>query len=317
MCLIGEIDNTMIAPLQPIVTPADYAIREGRQLQMKNRFAFIAIAISCVMASVPATAATKVFLLAGQSNMAGEGTVADLAAEYASQPAVKFWSNSQWVNLQGGFGDGTSGKLFGPEIGFGYRLHQRFPTDDIYLVKYGLTSTNLAVQWKPDGTGPCYNTFKTTANAAIDNLTAAGKSPVVAGMIWMQGENDALDSTYAAAYAGNLTNFITTVRRDFSTPNMEFVVGRILPCYGTTTDSNLVRNAEMTVPGQVGKSSWINTDDLPLAFTGHYGTQGQIELGTRFANEFVQTPEPCSSIMCGSALLLTASYLWRRRRQVG
>jgi hypothetical protein len=284
-------------------------------LLMKNTTIAIVFGIAILVASVPATAATKVFLLAGQSNMAGEGTVADLAAEYASQPDVKFWNNNQWVALQGGFGDGTSGKLFGPEIGFGHRLHELFPDDDIYLVKYGLTSTNLAVQWKPDGTGPCYNTFKTTANAAIANLTAAGKSPVVAGMIWMQGENDALDSTYAPAYASNLTNFITTVRHDFATPNMRFVAGRILACYGTTTNSDLVRNALMTVPGLVGNGSWVNTDDLPLAFTGHYGTQGQLELGTRFANEFVQTPEPCSSIMCGSALLLMAGYLWRRRRE--
>ena len=53
-------------------------------------------------------------------------------------------------------------------------------------------------------------------------------------MIWMQGESDANNSAYAAAYEANLTNLITAVRSDFSTPDMPFVVGRItdLSIYG-------------------------------------------------------------------------------------
>lgn len=281
---------------------------------MKNLILSVVSGMSLVMATVPATAATKVFLLAGQSNMAGEGVVAELTAPYnVPQPDVKFWNNNAWVALQGGFGDGNPGVRFGPELSFGHAIHNLFPNDDIYLVKYGLTSTSLAVNWNPDGTGACYNAFKAKANAAIQDLTAAGKSPVIAGMLWMQGENDALKSTQAAAYSQNLTNFIATARRDFSTPNMEFVIGRVLPCYGTPTDSDLVRNAQMTVPGQVGHASWINTDDLQLAFTGHYGTQGQIDLGIRFANRFIQTPEPSTSILGGAGMLSLAGYLWRKQ----
>lgn len=281
---------------------------------MKSNCAACLIATMILLATAPAGAATKVFLLAGQSNMAGEGMVSELLAPYNSPlAAVKFWNNNAWEALQGGFGDGTPGVRFGPELSFGHAIQKLFPTDDIYLVKYGLTSTSLAVNWNPNGTGDCYNTFKAKANAAIQNLTAAGKSPVIAGMLWMQGENDALNSTQAAVYSQNLTNFIRTARRDFSTPDMQFVIGRILPCYGTPTDSDLVRNAEMTVPGQVGHASWINTDDLQLAFTGHYGTQGQIDLGIRFANEFVQTPEPSTSLLGGAGLLGLAGYLWCKR----
>ena len=273
--------------------------------------------ILCILATETRTmAATKVFLLAGQLNMAGEGTAANLPSPYNTpQTDVHFWNSSQWVSLQGGFGDGSSGTLFGPEVTFGYTLRQLFPKDDIYLVKYGLTSTSLAVQWNPNGSGACYNTFKTTANAALANLSVADKSPTVAGMIWMQGENDALNATYAAAYAENLSNLIARVRSDFSTPEMPFVAGRILSCYGTQTNSDLVRNALMTVPGQVGHGSWINTDDLPLAFTGHYGTDGQIEIGIRFANELASVPEPSTCSIAITGLLALAGYCLRRIRR--
>ena len=147
------------------------------------------------------------------------------------------------------------------------------------------------------------------------NLTAAGKSPTIAGMIWMQGEIDAMNHAYAAAYAANLTNFITTVRSDFNTPNMPFVVGRITNyAWGTTADNTLVRNAEMTVPGQVGNAAWINTDDLEWAYDGHYGTQGQIDLGIRFANQLASLPEPSTLILAGTGLLALAGYWWRKRR---
>jgi hypothetical protein len=278
---------------------------------------FLVLVLTLTVSS--SNAATKVFLLAGQSNMAGEGNVADLTAPYNTPLSeVKFWNNSQWVALRGGFGDGTSGTLFGPEIGFGHRLHELYPKDDIYLVKYGLTSTNLAVDWNPNGAGIRYNIFKSTADAALKNLANAGLSPTIAGMIWMQGENDALNSTYAAAYRNNLVNLISTVRSQFSTPDMPFVDGRVLACYGTQTDSDLVRNAQMTVPAQVGHAAWVNTDDLPLAFTGHYGTQGQIELGIRFANAVASVPEP-STLTLGCVTILTSAAfgIWRRHHRRG
>jgi hypothetical protein len=287
----------------------------------------LAILLGVVLTVSPAMAATKVFLLGGQSNMAGCGAgewdVACPSPYNAPQTAVKFWSSSSWVNLQPGFGFPNSvPNSFGPEVSFGYRLHQLLPNDDIYLVKLGVSGTNLAADWNPDAPGATYTTFKTTAAAAIQNLTAAGKSPTVAGMIWMQGESDALNNgspNAAAAYAANLTNFIGTLRdkqkfADFANPNMPFVDGRITTYFGTAADNALVRNALTTVPGQVGQAAWINTDDLQCAFGGHYGTQGQIDLGLRFANAMVAVPEPSTLVLSATALLGLLAYAWRKRK---
>ena len=275
------------------------------------------ISMTVAWAALPASAATKVFLLGGQSNMAGVGgysTDKPIPPPYdVPQTAVKFWNNG-WVNLQSGFGYQPG--QFGPEVTFGYTLHNTvFPNDSIYLVKYGVSGTNLAVDWNPSGSGPCYNTFKSKVDAALENLRSAGKDPVVSGMIWMQGESDTVTAEKANAYAGNLTSFIAKVRTDFASPDMPFVLGRILPDDDPvyTANAAIVRHAQETVPGQVGHASWINTDDLELAYRGHYGTQGQIDLGIRFANAFVQTPEPSAAALTAIGLLGIGAYAWRGR----
>ena len=220
-----------------------------------------------------------------------------------------------WINLASGYGNTPA--EFGPEVSFGYRLHQLYPNDQLYLVKEGITSQPLATTWNPNGwQRNIYSIFKSRVNAAMANLTAAGQWPTIAGMIWMQGESDAMNHDYATAYATNLTNLISTVRSDFNTPNMPFVVGRINNyAWGTTADNALVRNAQVTVPGQVGNAAWINTDDLEWAYDGHYGTQGQIDLGIRFADQLaILAPEPSTLILVAIGLAALAGHGWRKRR---
>ena len=164
-------------------------------MRMKNTVSVVAIVVGLAWAVAPSTAATKVFLLAGQSNMDGYGISGALPAPYnAPQPAVHFWSNSGWTNLRGGLGSSTAGyAAFGPEVTFGYQIHAMFPGDNVYLVKYAAGGTALADaadQWTPDGNGGVYNAFKPTVEAALLNLANAGLSPSIAGMIWMQGEAD-------------------------------------------------------------------------------------------------------------------------------
>jgi hypothetical protein len=285
----------------------------------------------------PLLAETKVFLMGGQSNMAGVGGYpgepsypADLPCPppyNQIQTGVKFWNygpnsangagvhspgvGTGWVNLQPGFG--YTNQEYGPELSFGYSLHEMYPDDEIYLVKLGVSGATLAINWNPNGTGASYNLFKSRVNTAMNNLIAAGKSPEIAGMVWMQGETDATNHAYALAYETNLTNLITKVRSDFAAPEMEFVMGRITTHFGSPTDNALVRSAQDDIPSQIANTDTFTTDDLQLAYVGHYGTQGQIDLGNRFASYFAPAPEP-SSAMLGICALLSQFVLCGRWR---
>lgn len=270
------------------------------------------VGLSFLGGVMPLKAATLVYLLAGQSNMVGYQSGLP-GSPYGETQSVQFWNynNNGWIDLGPGLGNTVSD--IGPEVGFGYAMQALHPDDDIYLVKWGVNSTSLAGPWNPNGSGSAYNVFKDRVNAALGSLS--GQSPTIAGMIWMQGETDAASTATADAYAENLTNLIATVRSDFSTPAMPFVVGRItdLSVYSGFPGVAQVRAAQETVPGLVGDASWINTDDLAMnpAAPGHYLAQGQIDLGIRFANQLAAIPEPSAMFLSGLALL--GGFVWRWR----
>ena len=85
---------------------------------------------------------------------------------------------------------------------------------------------------------------------------------------------------------------------------MKFVIGRIdnWPWSTVPADQELVRTAQVTVAEQDGNAAWFDTDDLQRVYTGHYGTQGQVDLGIRFANEFA-VPEPSSLLLAALGLV--------------
>lgn len=300
---------------------------------------FCVFSASLILHAAPAGADVKLFLLAGQSNMQGMGGFpgATYGSTYyppddpcpapynAVQTNVKFWDygtpsggenrpetvGAGWVDLRPGFGWYPS--EFGPEVSLGYALSQKYPDDEIYLVKYAKGSTTLASDWRTDGSGECYNWFQKRVTAALKSLS--GSDPVVAGMIWMQGEGDAKTTADANAYADNLAKFIAKIRSDVATPDMPFVIGRISDYYLSRVGGATVRNAQKSVADRDENVSWFSTDDLEYAYVGHFGTQGQIDLGNRFAAELpAPTPEPPIPALAVSALLLVlAGRRWRKR----
>ena len=282
-----------------------------------------------ILISVPASADTKLFLMGGQSNMAGLGGYdTPLPTIYNTPPQnVKFWDygtpqpvdglygnfthpwvGDHWVELTGGFGHMP--QYFGSEVNFGRKLHELYPNDEIYIVKEAISNSNLAIDWNPNGSDSIYNRFKERANAAIAKLVAEGKTPQIVGMVWMQGSGDViLGDTYAQAYKDNLKGFIAKVRQDFNAPNAKFVIGRnVNYTYGTQANLDLIRAAHVEVPQEVANCSWVNTDDLQWGCTAHFGTEGQLELGERFANEIAPVPEPAAATLSGIGCCVLAAW---------
>jgi hypothetical protein len=326
------------------------------EIMMNKFFALLTATMVVLLLASSASAATRVFLMGGQSNMAGVGGYSGYIApntypwsmppyDHADapcpssydtpSPTVKFWNytpnpvggdlvnapgvGNGWTALQIGFGYRSD--QFGPELSFGARLQQLYPTDEICIVKLGITSTSLGNQWNPTS-GSVYNLFKSRVTAALNNLVGQGKTPIIEGMAWMQGEDDSTVASYAAAYATNLKNFITKVRTTFNAPNMRFVAGRITymtELWASRPQIDLVRNAQSNIGTQVSNAACFNTDDLEWGYYGHYGTQGQVDLGLRFANQFPGSPapEPSTLVMVGVGAACLLGRLLRRRKVHG
>jgi len=284
----------------------------------------------------PCHAINRVFLLGGQSNMVGRGLTAELVSPYdAAQNDVNYWFSGFWVSLSPGFGYDSG--AFGPEVAFGRAIKDALPNDTIYLVKYAKNGTALYNGWKPTD-GDEYIAFMNTVNPALANLTANGINYEISGMLWMQGESDAYEGQ-AASYETNLVNFIADMRTQFNTPEMPFIIARVLTYYGgdtiplysgTQTDPNqaeVVRAAQVTVAESTPYASWFDTDAYQIAIMlGHYGTQGQLDLGNDFATAilaYIPLPPSVKIDIAESIIVLSwnsttgATYTVRRNGDLG
>ncbi len=244
--------------------------------------------------AVSVTNQVSVYLLGGQSNMSGVGSVGtDLTGAYANPlREVRMWKNDAYVALKNGFSknDGT-GTGFGAEIGFGFALEAArkngtAKTEEIYLVKNALGSTSLEVDWNVNGSNNQYDKFTASVDKALASIKNSGLGYKVEAMLWMQGESDADISTRANNYGSNLTRLIGDVRSRYGS-GTDFVLGRLHEQLDPARYlyDDIVRNAQVSVANSDSRNRWINTDNLAVGTDNkHFTSAGHLALGTAFAD---------------------------------
>lgn len=142
-----------------------------------------------------------------------------------------------------------------------------------------------------------------------------GATIVLQGMIWMQGESDAVNGR-SASYEANLTTFIKDVRLTYGA-DLPFVVGQLSAAQtgtGVATYREQVRTAQANVANADARTTLVDTDTYSLKPDAlHFDTAGQQALGYGFATSMqsLLVPEPSSAllIVCGAAAIAA-----RRRR---
>lgn len=227
-----------------------------------------------------------VILLAGQSNMVGEGNIDDLEKNQYQLPA-----NIDNYNFGRGYRLDYDLQRFGPEIALAHKLHSRFPEKNFVLLKYAVDRASL-LDWSPEWTieraaitghphfGALYQQF-----LEIIELITGGKNVIFVALLWMQGETDALIPEVGKAYYENFSQFVERFRRDLDMPNLPVLLGQINPPPGEYQAVQVVRDAQKQA-AKVMKNVWlIDTDGISkLDDNLHYSSQGQLELGKRFAH---------------------------------
>lgn len=260
------------------------------QIMNKPLIHFLSILILTCTFTSALQAKELVFILAGQSNMAGQGTAGELAPAYRRVPSnVEFYYNGYKTPL-------NRFRHFGPEIGFAHEISRHFPHDKIKLIKFAVGGTSLFA-WDPNwsasrarltrnaSAGPLFKKLITTARVGFKN-----KNTVLAGILWMQGEADAKYPVAAKQYAGNLSRFVNKLRAELKSPNALFIMGSINPPQKFFPATAIVQQAQRVATRRIRNIRLIKTDDLEKRNDHlHYSTKGQLELGKRFAREFLRT----------------------------
>ncbi|TWU58586.1 Alpha/beta hydrolase family protein [Rubripirellula tenax] len=242
-----------------------------------------------------------VYLLAGQSNMDGRGSVDDLTP-IQQRPlgnAIIFYRNpphstNTWKPLLPGFsiaprykGDLPS-PTFGPEIGFAIAMTDANPSQKLALIKGSKGATSLRVDWdpgesgKPETQGPCYRNFVETFRLATDSLTRDGHQFVVRGLLWHQGESDS--KTSKDVYQERLLRFIDRIREDTEFANLPVVVGEVFD--NGKRDS--VRAAIEAVGTRGAGYGFVSSSETTTSDPGtHFDAASQLLLGKRYAEAII------------------------------
>lgn len=314
------------------------------------KVSFLLAAMICLTGAIQAET-IHVFLIGGQSNADGRANISgssqnltpvlanpqtDVPIYYglsASGPSgsYPFLNSGTLTDLKPGI-SAVSGK-FGPELSFGRSMADYYASttgESIALIKYAVGGTDLAVDWKAGGNatttgdGGSYLNFQSIVSSGLAKLQAEnpGDTIVISGMIWMQGESDAV-AAYSSLYQANLTNFLADVRATYGA-SLPIVIGQLSVNQTNlnATYLNTVRNAQSAVAAANPLNGLVVTDTFALDGDNlHFNRPGQVALGYAFATEmqkFVAVPEPSASSLALIGLALgSVLFAYRKRARAG
>ncbi|MFD1141569.1 sialate O-acetylesterase [Larkinella insperata] len=228
----------------------------------------------------------KVFLLIGQSNMAGRG-VPEIADQQTHPRIWMLTSDQTWTLARDPMHFDKPAVIgVGPGFSFAKRLADTYPKLNIGLVPCAVGGSGIDV-WKP---GAYYE--PTNSHPYDDALRRAKKAlenGELAGFLWHQGESDSKPEL-TAAYGQKLAELVQRFRTDLNAPDVPFVVG-------TLGDFIVSRNPDA---GAINQTLQNATKRIPNSYcvlaTGlthkgdstHFDTPSARSLGQRYADVFIQ-----------------------------
>ena len=267
----------------------------------------------------------KVFYLGGQSNMDGYGYNHDLP-DSLNKTFDDVWiyhGNSvkddtaggglgKWSKLRPGHGVGfasdgkknTYSDRFGLELSFAHHIKQKYPGENIALIKYsrgGSSIDSLAAEdfgsWEPDYSGKNqFDYFLQTVRGAMlqPDINNDGKPDKLnpAGILWMQGESDAAHTkAIAARYGHHLKRVMDLMRATFRDNDLPVVISKISDSWNDTDGKvwnfgDLVQHAQEQYVRSDNHAAIVrSTRYYKYSDKWHYDSNGYIDLGKEFAQE--------------------------------
>lgn len=230
---------------------------------MKKTFLLLSLFISIAVSL--AAEGRHLFILSGQSNMAG------MDPDQSFTPAVEKEFGKENVTV-------VKVAKGGAPIRGWYKNYQ-FPG-----------RRNLTARQKADF-GKIYDKLMEAVEAAT-----SGKSYDSVTFVWMQGERDArlsLSEVYEASFKGILDQ----LKDDLALNEINFVIGRISDFdmqnerYPHWTK---IRDIQVKMADKAPNGTWVDTDDLNGGKPGkvggglHYNESGYATLGQRFAESAIE-----------------------------
>ena len=221
------------------------------------------------------------FLLAGQSNMAGRGVV-EPQDQLANPRVLTLTKDGKWVPAVDPIHFDKPGSGVGPGRSFGLAMAEKLGPDvTIGLIPCAHGGSPISC-WVPGATW--YQTKGKPYDDAISRASLAMKDGVLKGILWHQGESDA--GKTAVIYQEKLTALIARLRKDLQAPDVPVLLGQLGPFRKEANDegSRTLDNALRSVAKDDRNAAFVSAEGLTSNpdFV-HFNAPSQREFGRRYA----------------------------------
>jgi predicted TIM-barrel fold metal-dependent hydrolase len=211
-----------------------------------------------------------IYLLIGQSNMAGRAPVPeDLTGEI--ERCFLLNAEGQWeparnpLNRYSSVGKGPQHQRLGPGYSFARKMLEANPDINIGLIVNAQGGTKIE-QWL--GKSKLYYGIRGRSKPFRD-------SGRIKGVLWHQGESN---SDRPEGYLENLKILIGNLRNDFNDMNLPFVAGQI------RHEPHFAINDEIAkLPDEVHLTGVASSEGLTTYDRWHFDSESQLKLGERYA----------------------------------
>ena len=227
------------------------------------------------------------FLLVGQSNMAGRGVVAP--EDKVAHPRVLMLSQSgEWVPAVDPI-HFDKPNLVGVGLGrtFGIQIADAQPGVTIGLIPCAVGGSPID-SWMP---GVFYEPTKSHPwDDALRRARRALQDGTLEGILWHQGESDST-AKLAPEYEGKLHDLIRRLRSELNAPAVPFIAGQL----GRFADSpwsefrKIVDEVHRSLPKKVPHTAFVSSEGLKhKGDKVHFDAASYRELGRRYAQAYLE-----------------------------
>ena len=238
---------------------------------------------------LPTKAKFHLFLLAGQSNMAGRGKV----AEEDTVPHARMLTlnkENQWVPAVDPIHFDKS--IAGVGIGrtFAITLAQRDPSITIGLIPCAVGGSPIS-SWEPGGSHA--QTKSHPYDDAIERTRIAMRQGTLKGILWHQGESDSHDDL-PVVYKEKLHAMIERFRAEFGSAELPFLAGQMgrFPDRPWDDAREAVNSVHESLPRMVENTAFVPS--VGFSHKGdkvHFDSQSLREFGRRYAEAYLTLTE--------------------------
>ena len=201
----------------------------------------------------------QVFILAGQSNMEGQGFIAADAKRNEGKGSLEYLAKNaptaerfkhlmdkdgQWIKRDDVWivfldrkgpltvGYGAKPDRIGPELAFGFVVGDA-KDEPVLLIKCAWGGKSLGKDFRPPSSGGEIGPYYSQTVQIVKDVLARlpenypaydGGGYQLAGFGWHQGWNDRINQEFNAEYEKNMANFIRDMRKDLGAPQLPFVI---------------------------------------------------------------------------------------------